>query len=59
MDIAGRLRIRVPVVKRTVQYGDRMWIIMERIPGNTLEIEWSRLSWFTSIKLALQLRWFV
>jgi hypothetical protein len=61
IDIACRLGIRVPAVKRTLRFasGEGTWTIMERVPGNTLEAEWSRLSWFTSIKLALKLRWFV
>jgi hypothetical protein len=32
---------------------------MERIPGDTLDAEWTRLSWWASIKLALQLRRFI
>ena len=59
MDTAHRLGIRVPCVKRTIQSGDSVWCIMERIPGDTLEIVWSQLSWFTTIKLSLQLRYFV
>lgn len=59
MDIAHRLGIRVPCVKRKIRSGHSVWCIMERIPGDTLEIMWSRLSWFTTIKLSLQLRHFV
>lgn len=33
--------------------------VMDRIEGTTLEIIWTKLSWFMTIKLALQLRRFV
>jgi len=59
MDTAHRLGIRVPCVKRTIRSGHNVWCIMERILGDTLEIVWSQLSWFATIKLSLQLRHFV
>jgi hypothetical protein len=46
-------------VKRTIRSGHNVWCIMERILRDTLEIVWSQLSWFATIKLSLQLRHFV
>ena len=59
MDKAHQLGIRVPCVKRTIRSGYNVWCIMERIPEATLENVWRQLSWFTTIKLSLQLRYFV
>lgn len=59
MDVARGLGVRVPCVKRTVKYEADAYCIMERIKGTTLEEAWAALSWFSTIKLALQLRRFI
>jgi hypothetical protein len=58
METAHQLGIRVPCVKRTIWSGYKAWCIMERILGSTLEDVWKQLTWFTTIKLSLQLRYF-
>ncbi|MCJ1259908.1 hypothetical protein MMC24_007747 [Lignoscripta atroalba] len=59
MDVAHELGIRVPCFKRTVKYKANAYCIMERIKGTTLEEAWAGLSWFSTIRLALQLRRFI
>lgn len=58
LDMAQRLKIRVPTVLRVVK-GDPMYIIMSRIRGSTLADRWPSLSWISTILLALQLRQYV
>ena len=58
-DIACKLGIRAPTTKRIIKNGPNAYCIMDRIPGKTLEDVWTHLSWFTTIKLSLQLRRFV
>ncbi|PGH28409.1 hypothetical protein GX50_08857 [[Emmonsia] crescens] len=53
MNTAHSLGIRVPIVKRVVEYEDNTYYIMERIDGITLEDAWASLSWFTSLRLAV------
>lgn len=59
MDVARELGILVPEVKRVVTVDTRVYIIMERVRGNTLEESWPRISWKSSIRTAFQLRRFV
>jgi serine/threonine protein kinase len=56
MELARRLGVRVPSVKRVVEFEGMTYCIMERIEGTTLEEVWWKLSWLVSLKLALQLR---
>ncbi|KAF2254543.1 kinase-like protein [Trematosphaeria pertusa] len=58
-EAARRLGIRAPCIKRTIIYEGSAFCVMERIQGATLEEIWTRLSWFMTIKIALQLRHFV
>jgi len=58
MEAATQLGVRVPAVKRIVTSNGDTYLIMERIDAVTLEA-WPKLGWFTTVKLALQLRWFV
>lgn len=59
MEAARQLGVRVPAIKRIVTSNRKTYLIMERIDGVTLEEAWPKLGWFTTIKFALQLRWFV
>jgi hypothetical protein len=59
MQCAGLLGVRVPSIKRVVESSDNVYIIMERIYGQTLEDAWAHLSWFTILRLAFQLRMFI
>lgn len=57
--LARQLGIRVPAVRRVVEIKDLLhscYTIMERIDGTTLHDCWHQLSWFTTLRLALQLR---
>jgi hypothetical protein len=56
---ARQLGIRAPCIKRKITYEGGAFCVMDRIQGATLEEMWTRLSWFTTIKTALQLRHFV
>jgi hypothetical protein len=59
MEAATHLGVRVPAAKRIVTSNGSAYLIMERIDGVTLEEAWPKLGWFTTVKFALQLRWFV
>jgi hypothetical protein len=59
MDIARRLGIRVPDVKRTIKAKLSIYIIMELDHGATLEKLWTRIDWVLTSRLAFQLRQFV
>ncbi|RAL05944.1 uncharacterized protein BO80DRAFT_475076 [Aspergillus ibericus CBS 121593] len=59
MEVVNHLRIRSPRVQRIVINGSSAHYIMNRIEGTTLDALWIQLSWFTTIKLAFQLRHFV
>jgi hypothetical protein len=59
MEAATHLGVRVPAAKRIVTSNRSTYLIMERIDGVTLEEAWPKLGWFTTVKFALQLRWFV
>ncbi|KAF8846930.1 kinase-like protein [Acephala macrosclerotiorum] len=59
MEAAKQLGVRVPAAKRAVTFNGDTYLIMERIDGVTLEEAWPKLGWFTTVKLALQLRWVV
>lgn len=56
VEIARQLGVRVPSIKRKIEFNDRTFCIMECIEGTTLEEAWAKLGWFASIKLAVQLR---
>ncbi|KAK4225939.1 hypothetical protein QBC38DRAFT_367626 [Podospora fimiseda] len=58
---AQNLGIRTPSIERIVPFPNsiRSLCITQKIDGPTLEECWSRLGWFSTIKLAFQLRWMV
>lgn len=55
-EVAHSLGVRTPRFLRSVPYDDKAFIIMDRVEGYTLEDAWPRLSWYSSIRLAWQLR---
>lgn len=61
INVASNLGIRCPSVRRAVIDSDQQndYIIMDRIQGNTLDVIWTKLSWWESFKLALQLHFAV
>lgn len=59
MQCARRLGIRVPSIERVIEMSGNVYVIMERIHGQTLEEAWAHLSWFTTLRLAFQLRRFI
>ncbi|KAI9726870.1 MAG: hypothetical protein M1834_001468 [Cirrosporium novae-zelandiae] len=59
MNMARQLGIRVPSMKRTIEIGNNVYFIMERINGVTLEDSWVQIGWIATIRLAIQLRQFV
>lgn len=58
-EVAGRLGIRVPCTKKIVMDGRNAYCIMDYVEGVTLEVMWTKLGWFMTVKLALQLHRFV
>jgi len=59
MEVAHALGIRVPFPRRTIKSDSSAYCIIDLIEGATLEKAWSKLGWFTTIRLALQLRGFI
>ncbi|KAL5345017.1 hypothetical protein ACLOAV_009970 [Pseudogymnoascus australis] len=59
MEMAQQLGVRVPCIKRILTFDGTTFCVMERINGSTLNEAWTKLSWFTTIKLGLQLRRFI
>jgi hypothetical protein len=59
MEVAHALGIPVPFTRRTIRNDSGAYCIMDLIEGGTLEEAWSRLSWFTNIRLAFQLSGFI
>ncbi|OAA57517.1 Protein kinase-like domain protein [Niveomyces insectorum RCEF 264] len=59
IELACRLGVRAPAIKRTVEVDDITWCIMDKVAGVTLEEAWSELGLLKSIVLALQLRAFI
>ncbi|KAG9231243.1 kinase-like domain-containing protein [Amylocarpus encephaloides] len=59
MEVAHALGIRVPFTRRIIKNDSSACCIMDLIEGVTLEEAWSKLSWFTTIRLAFQLRGFI
>lgn len=61
IEIARALGVRTPQLVRLIQYPEMHMesLVMERIEGTTLEAAWPRLGWYTSLRLAFQLRRFV
>ena len=59
VELARQLGVRVPHIKRVIEFNGDAYCIMERIEGATLEEAWAQLSWRTTIKLAVQLRRFI
>jgi hypothetical protein len=53
------LGIRVPFTRRTIKYDSGAYCIIDIIEGVKLEETWPKLSWFTTIRLAFQLRGFI
>lgn len=56
MELARQLGLRVPNVKRVVQFEGMVYLIMERIDGVSLEEIWTKLGWIDSLRLAVELR---
>ncbi|EGX93923.1 flavin-binding monooxygenase, putative [Cordyceps militaris CM01] len=59
IEIAQSLGIRIPKIIRAIQHPDVTFLVMERVEGQTLEDAWAGLSWYSSLRLAFQLRRFV
>lgn len=60
METAQYLGIRTPkIIRPPIRYPNREFLVMERVQGRTLEDAWPGLSWYASLRLALQLRRFV
>lgn len=59
VDVAHRPGIRVPRIIRSVRSEDTVFIIMERIEGDTLQDAWPSLGWLGSCHIALQMRRFI
>ncbi|KFY03638.1 hypothetical protein V490_00111 [Pseudogymnoascus sp. VKM F-3557] len=59
MEMAQQLGVRIPCIKRILTFDGTTFYIIERIDGSTLNEAWTKLSWFTTIKLGLQLRRFI
>ncbi|KAE9379684.1 hypothetical protein N431DRAFT_451518 [Stipitochalara longipes BDJ] len=59
MEVAHALGIRVPITRRTIKNDSSAYCIMDPIEDITLEEAWSKLGWFTTIRLSLQLRGFI
>lgn len=59
VDVTRKLGIRAPRFVRSVLCENMVIAIMERIEGRTLEVTWSSLGWWKSLRLAFQLRRFV
>ena len=58
-NLAHRLAIRVPEIRRKITNEDISYIIMNRVDGVTLEQCWTELGWIATITLAFELRKFV
>lgn len=56
MTTAHHLGLRTPRIIRLLKSDDVVYLIVDRIPGKTLEETWPDLSWIRSVQLALQLR---
>lgn len=59
MEVAHQLGIRAPCIRRIIMYQENSYCVMERIHGTTLEDAWTKLGWFKTVQLALQLRRFI
>jgi Phosphotransferase enzyme family len=59
MEVARQLGIRAPCIRRIIAYQGNAYCVMERIHGSTLEDAWTKLGWFRTVQLALQLRRFI
>ena len=53
---AQQLRLRVPSIKRVIRKDRKVYIIMTRIRGMTMEAAWPTMTWFSTICTAFQLR---
>ncbi|KKZ60485.1 hypothetical protein EMCG_04849 [[Emmonsia] crescens] len=59
MKLAHELRVRVPDIKRVIEWDKERYIIMSRVNGPNLNDCWHQLDLITTIKLAFQLRSFI
>ncbi|KAJ5674251.1 hypothetical protein N7462_009690 [Penicillium macrosclerotiorum] len=58
-NMAWRLGIRVPFLKKIVRSESNAYCVMDNIPGKTLEDIWPDLGWLASIGLGMELREYV
>ncbi|KAL5363950.1 hypothetical protein BJX96DRAFT_127421 [Aspergillus floccosus] len=58
-EVANQLAIRGPFIRKLIKNQHNAYIIMDRIEGTRSDVAWKDLSWFTTVKLGLQLRRFV
>lgn len=56
IDMAESLSIRVPTIRRVVKHPERLYIVMDRIRGVTLDEAWPKIGWISTISISLQLR---
>lgn len=59
MEKAHELGVRVPEIRRVIEWKRRGYIVMERIDGLNLHDCWHKIGWITTLRLAWQLRGFV
>ncbi|OAX82440.1 hypothetical protein ACJ72_03202, partial [Emergomyces africanus] len=59
LQLATLLGVRAPSIKRTIETAENVYVVMERIYGQTLDEAWIHLGWFTTLRLAFQLRQFI
>jgi hypothetical protein len=50
VELAHQLGVRVPHIKRVIEFNGDAYCIMERIEGTTLEEAWAQLSWQNNYK---------
>jgi hypothetical protein len=59
INLARKLSLRVPNIRRVVENKNSTYLIMDRIHGVVLEESWSQYGWAKTLRLALQLRRYV
>ncbi|KAG5293260.1 hypothetical protein I7I50_03613 [Histoplasma capsulatum G186AR] len=54
LQLATPLGIKAPGIKRTIKIAENVYVVMERIHGQTLDEACVHLRWFTTLQLAFQ-----